>query len=171
MYFDKKEKNIKNSKSQFRISLSKDKKRKIIHYLNSINLNIKIDDFFNLLKKAIYYREYSKFIFTKSIDLIFENIKSFAKNKKITQNDLSYLEINDFLSAFYSIDVEKFTDKLKRSIDINKKKYLKNMDIIVPSVILSPKDLFFFEDSFLKGNFITNNIISGKSQFYSSLRI
>ena len=82
---------------------------------------------------------------------------------------MSYLEINDFLSAFYSIDVEKFTDKLKRSIDINKKRYLKNMDIIVPSVILSPKDLFFFEDNLLKGNFITSNIISGKSQFYSSL--
>ena len=40
-----------------------------------------VDYFFNYLKDAIASREYSKFIFTKNVDLILKKISSTAKKK------------------------------------------------------------------------------------------
>ena len=36
----------------------------------------------DFIKDSIIQREYSKFVFSKSIDLIFKNLKIFAKNTK-----------------------------------------------------------------------------------------
>ena len=51
------------------------------------------------MEKSIKAREYSKFIFTKSINIILEKIKQFSRNLKISLFDMEYLTIKEIISA------------------------------------------------------------------------
>ena len=52
----------------FKLTISK--KKNIADVLEKNNIKITVDKFFDYLKNAIASREYSKFIFTKNVDLI-----------------------------------------------------------------------------------------------------
>jgi len=65
------------------------------------------------IKTSIENREYAKFIFSKSIDLIFKNLRDFGRKSNITRDDLSFLKINYFLEAYFNLSLESFTIKLK----------------------------------------------------------
>ena len=58
-------------------------KKRIQKFLNSLSMNLTLAEFISFLKKGIQYREYSKFIFTKSIDHIFDEIKYLSKRNNI----------------------------------------------------------------------------------------
>ena len=57
------------------------KRKKIAKVLKRNNIRMTVDYFFNYLKDAITSREYSKFIFTKNVDLILK--KFLVQRKKI----------------------------------------------------------------------------------------
>ena len=54
-----------------------------------------VDNFFNYLKNAIASREYSKFIFTKNVDLILKKISDIAKKNELSKKQISFCEVND----------------------------------------------------------------------------
>ena len=67
-------------KSNKRFTFNKKQKEKINKFIKKTKIYDNFDELINFIKKSIKYREYSKFIFTKSIDLVFENIEKFGKN-------------------------------------------------------------------------------------------
>ena len=69
---------------------------------------------FEFAKKSINYREYSKLIFTKSIDEIFKNLIKLSNEIKIPRKDLEYISIKNVLNFYSNVDVEK----LKKIISI-----------------------------------------------------
>ena len=168
LYFDKK-KLTKVIPKKFKFKFNEYNKKKIKNFLKEIGVNQSIDKFLKFIQNGIFYREYSKFVFSKSIDLIFQNLKIFAKKYKIDEKDLSYVKINDFLEAYFSIDNQFIVKKIKDSIITNKANYLKNAEITLPSIILKPEDLYINEQSDSLGNFITTETVSGKVKFYDSL--
>jgi hypothetical protein len=82
--------------------------------------NFKFKDFkglLNFIKKSIFWREYSKFIFTKSIDQIFLTLKNFARKNQLSVSQLAFTDINYYLALK--------SDKLSKK---NKNKFLKEIE-------------------------------------------
>ena len=60
--------------------MTKNEKIKINKFLNKIKVNINSNQLFEISDKSIYYREYSKYIFSKVIDKIFSNLIKLGKD-------------------------------------------------------------------------------------------
>ena len=69
------------------------------------------DYFFNYLRDAITSREYSKFIFTKNVDLILKKISSTAKKNRLSKKQISFCEVNDVIKINKN---SSFRKKLKK---------------------------------------------------------
>jgi phosphohistidine swiveling domain-containing protein len=172
-YFDKKlfknkffsnQKNI-SKKNKFSIN-SKTKKE-----IKNLNIYKNSNELFNFIKQSISYREYSKFVFTKSIDFIFENMSIFGKKYGISNDDLSYVKIEKILDMHFNISNYNTIDNLKKHISENKKEYNANKDILLPDVIKSSKNLYIQYKNFEKINFISNKLITTKVIDYNKADI
>ena len=130
------------------------------------NINININKFLNIAKKAIKQREDFKLIFSKGIDKIFENLISIGKEMKISRDDLQYLSILDFKEKYQNLDINKLSHILKKNIRQNKKDFKILRYINLPDVITDSNNVYCFEKSQAKGNFITNKVITGKILVY-----
>tara|TARA_B100000989_G_scaffold21727_1_gene14254 strand:- start:19786 stop:22083 length:2298 start_codon:yes stop_codon:yes gene_type:complete len=156
-----------NNKNKFkdqnaRFIFSKKQNEFIQNFLEENKFDINYKKFINFLKKSIYSREYSKFIFTKCIDLVFKELIEFGKKYKITRNDLSFVNINSILNLHDNLDSISVINDLKEKIKKNKKIYKNNSLIHLPETITTIKDLYVSEKNILGGNFITQKVISGK---------
>lgn len=167
-----------NYKSEFKnyfSSISKNKIPKVKHFIfskrqkkmiNQFILKNKIyknfEDLISFIKKSIKLREYSKFIFTKNIDLIFDNLQRFGKKFNIKINDLSYIKIHKILDLYFNLSNFKSIENIKKHINDNKIEYFNNKYINLPQVILEPADLFIQKNNEIKINFISNKKIISK---------
>jgi phosphohistidine swiveling domain-containing protein len=120
----------------------------------------------DFIKDSIIQREYSKFVFSKSIDLIFKNLKIFAKKYKIPFNDLSYLKIDKILDLYFNLSNYNTIENIKSHIKENKKEFNLNKNIALPDVITSSKDLFIQHRTTSELNFISNKTINAKILIY-----
>ena len=164
-------KNIKNSKKKKKenhFNFTDDHIKKINRKLKQNNLDINASQLIKFIKDSIELREYSKFIFTKSIDLIFENLEKFGKKYHINKYDLSYLNINTILDLHYNLDVGETIKSLKIEISQNKKKYKINAQILLPEIITDEKSLYLYKSTETKINFITNEKTSGELIKYNN---
>lgn len=149
-----------------KIKLKKGNKTKILinNYkkINSLGIYKNSTQLIKFIKESIQFREYSKFVFSKSIDLIFENLKKFGKKYKISTDDTSYININKILNMYFNLSNFKTIPNLKNHIKENKKEYLSNKNIILPDVIKNGRNLFIQELGQDKINYISNKIVSDK---------
>ena len=79
---------IKNKKNNLNIKQKKFKfSKNILSKINSLlkknNISLSSDELLDYFKKSISSREYAKFIFTKGISVILQNIKIFAKKTNL----------------------------------------------------------------------------------------
>ena len=123
------------------------------------------------IEKSIKYREYSKFIFSKSIDLIFKNLETFGKKFSIKKEELSYLKIIEILDLYFNLSDNESIKNIKKHIKENKKEYTKNKVINLPDIILTGKDLYVRKRINLKINFISNRIVIGKILNFKKLKL
>ena len=84
--------------------LSKSLNNKISKLFKKEKLEINFEEFLKLLQKSIEYREYSKFIFSKSINSVFENLIKFTKKLNITKKVKLHLR----LALFYRYTPQKY---------------------------------------------------------------
>lgn len=120
------------------------------------------NEFMKFIKDAIKQREYSKFVFSKSIDLIFQNLTYFGKKYDISIDDLSFVKINKVLDMYFNLSNYSTISNLKKHIEENKKEYLENKIINLPDLIKSPRDLYVRVIKSEKINFISNKKITAK---------
>ena len=160
LYFGNTKKNYKTNNKSFKFSTKQ--KVKIENFIKKIKIYNNFDELINFIKNSIKYRELSKFIFSKSIDLIFENLEKFGKKYDIPKKELSYLDIQKILSMYYNYSNFKSILSLKENISHNKKEYNKNLNINLPDIITDGKDLFIQKSQKTKINFISNKMINSK---------
>ena len=158
IYFNNK-KNFNYNSVKF--SFSAKQKKFIKDFIKKNYLKFSCDQLIQFLKNSIFLREHSKFIFTKSIDLVFRNLILFGKKYGISRDELSYLDINTILKLHDNLDSISIISELKDKIKKNKNIYNKNSSIHLPETITSVKDLYVSEKNILGGNFITQKKISG----------
>ena len=170
----------KNYKENFKIYFGKSLKKKVKIKKNNFSILKKLPhslvykskkEMINFVKDSIIQREYSKFVFSKSIDLIFKNLKIFAKKYKIPLNDLSYLKIDKILDLYFNISNYNTIENIKSHIKENKKEFNLNKNISLPDVITSSKDLFIQHRTRSELNFISNKSINSKILIYKDGKV
>ncbi len=160
LYFGKTKENYRIKKKSFKFSSKQ--KAKIENFIKRTKIYNNFDELINFIKDSIKYREFSKFIFSKSIDLIFENLEKFGKKYGIKKKELSYLDIQKILSMYYNYSNFKSILNIKENINQNQKEYNKNLKINLPDIITDGKDLFIQKSQKTKINFISNKMINSK---------
>ena len=114
-------------------------------------------------------REFSKYLFTKYIDLIFENLIKLSKKMNIDRNDLDYISIKTILDSYNNLSIERLENILKEEIKKSKKMFSITKAIKLPEVIKNEDDVFLFEQITKSGNFITEKSITTKKYFLKNL--
>ncbi len=157
-YFGHKSKYIVEKKVKFKGF----HKARIINNLLRLNYGINLSEFLKFSKNSIYWREKSKFIFTKGINEIFINLISLGKEIKISRSDLQFLDIKNILNYFSKLENQKLKETLLEEIKKNKKELQILKQIKLPDFIKSYQDIYSFYEAKTKINFITNNNCAGK---------
>ena len=142
-------------------TFSLQQKTKIEIFLKKEKLNINFVEFISFLKKSIQLREYSKYIFTKSIDMVFINLKLFAKRFNLKEDDLPFLKINKILKMYNNYTTFKNIPDLKKEIAYNKNEFIYNNSIKLPEIITDRLDLFIIRNQ-SKINFVGSKKSTGK---------
>mgnify|MGYP001162831614 CR=1 FL=1 len=166
-YFNTKDKNIRK---KIKFNFSKAQISKINNFLKKNKLEMNASELDKFIRKSIYNREYAKFIFTKSINLIFQNLIEFGKKYRICRDDLSYVDINTILNFHCSLDVENIVKKIKEEIKSQKKVYKLNSMIRLPETITSSNDLYLFHKNVKNGNYVTQNKITSRFVHYKNIK-
>ena len=162
-YIKKNKNKIKRIK---KFSISKSSQRKINKFLiNNFNFKISSDELFKYIKDSIKFREYSKFVFTKSIDLIFEEVKKLGKRLKIDKENLPHINIKLIKEFYYTLNADELSEYLNQDIKQNIRNYNFNNNIKSPEVIINKKDVFEFEENSNKPNFFGNNSVIAKTNY------
>ena len=168
-YFPKKI-NIINKMKPIPFKLNKEQLSKIKKLFKKNNFLLQPEEFFKFAKKSIELREWGKFIFTKSIDQIFNNLELLGKEVDIPQTDLNYISINTILRYNSNLDQNRIKNLLKKEILENKTSMKVLNQIKLPDLITSTNDVNFFYLDKVRGNFITNKSIYGKIKPYENIK-
>ena len=145
--------------------------KKIQKPLKRLGIYKNANEFIKFINDAIKQREYSKFVFSKSIDLIFQNLTNFGKKYDISTDDLSYVKINKILDMYFNLSNYPTISNLKKHIKENKKEYLANKIINLPDIIKSPRDLYVRVIKSEKINFISNKKVIAKVIVYDKNKV
>ena len=156
-YFNKYKKNIKKKKFTF----NRNHIQKIEIELKKNRIDIKARKLLSFIKKGIELREYTKYIFTQSLDYIFSQILLIAKRNKISRQDIAYLKINNILDLFNNVDHRHVNSIFKEEIKKNKDIFKFNKLVKLPDNIIKLQDLYYFNLSDTKINFVTKKVFSG----------
>ena len=142
----------------------KDQIKKIDILLKKNNFdNLKFVDLLNYIRRSIVGREYSKFIFTRSVSEILEWIVNYAKNIGLTREQISHVPIDVILKNFKLKDNKLF--KKKQLLNIYKKNEKKNKIsamIRLPQLLIDPAGTFVVPFQVSYPNFITNKKITSE---------
>lgn len=159
-YFPKNIKKEKKVIKEFKLTLKQ--KKEVNKTFKTHRLKMDCAHFFKFARNSIYFREYAKLIFTKSIDEVFKNLIKFSKEVGITRTDLENLSIKNFLNFYSNVDIEKLKKILKKEISKNKKNY-KILNLIeFPEFIRDDRDLYYNEQKSKTGNYITTKTTNGE---------
>ena len=159
-YFNKSKK--ENIKLKYKKFIFSEKNLNAINkLLKKNNLSIDAQNLIDFIKKSIQLREYSKFVFTKSIDQIFYNLKALFKRLNISKNDIKFLSIQTIKNLFYSLDHDDLKETFLKEISKLKLQFYKNRFIKLPANIFHENDIYCFKLEKDEPNFISNkNVIS-----------
>lgn len=140
----------------------KDKIIKINKLFKKNSLDFTFEQFINFAKNSIEQREYTKLVFTKSIDEIFVNLKNLANEIGMDIEKFQHLDIDIILKSFNNIEQERLRKTISRNIAINEKSYKFSQFILSPDVITDKKDFYFFQNFNCRENYISKKTQIGE---------
>lgn len=143
-------------KNEFKLSLSQ--MQKIEELLEKQGLSHDVVGLFSFMKSAIEGREYSKFIFTKTLSDILSLLNKYGMANNISSEDLAFLDIKDLIKTYSSS--YNVQEDVEFSIERCKKKYAITEKIILPPIIASSDQIESFDLLEEHPNFITKNKIT-----------
>ena len=144
------------------LNFNNKEKKNMSNELIKMGLNIKVDTLLDFIIRSIEAREYSKFLFSRNISEALSLICDVGNNYGFSRSELSYLEIETLLTLDSFRDKSELVSSLNKKIDINRKKHLKNQQIIMPSLIFSDKDVEIIEHFQSRANYITSKKVIGQ---------
>ena len=152
LYFDW-EKSVSAPETSSPFSFTLPQMRELTNLLDTHGLQLDPGELFDFLEAGIELRESAKFRFTRNLSDVLELIAKYGHDLGISRDDLSYCDINVFKELHITADYP--SDVLLRSIENGKKGYEETLATSLPSLIVSPEDVWAFESPEASPNFIT----------------
>lgn len=122
----------------------------------------------NFIKEVIEGREYSKFIFSRSVSEILSLLVKAGEKFNISREDLAFLDIKILEASAGLENTHQLISILRENIERNKKDYTYTTLVKLPPVIIAPEQVFYY---FLTGeepSFITMGRVCGKPEMVDS---
>jgi len=143
-------------------TLSFKSKLRLVKFINSNFKGLNVKSFLSFLKNAIENREYSKFIFTRSIDMIFKELKYLSRRHKINLEKMTNLNIKIIKDLYYNLNNRDIKNILEQNIKSNYEDFKINKLIELPAVIINPENIYYFEQDISTPNFFGTKKIDAK---------
>ncbi|MBF0587960.1 MAG: phosphoenolpyruvate synthase [Magnetococcales bacterium] len=122
-------------------------------------LNHDIIGLFEFIKEAIEGREFSKFIFTRTVSDVLRLLESFGTLYGFSREDLSYADIETIYALYSSSRDPK--QILQAAIERGRTEHAVTKQITLPPLIFNERDIYAFELASQEPNFITSGIAYG----------
>jgi glutamine kinase len=152
--------NIIKSSNFTKSKIFKFKIKNLDKILESSDIQIEQDEFYNFIINSIVMREELKFEFTHNLSDALELIAESSSELGLFRDDISYLEIGTILSSYKKFTKNELKSFLKKQIPKNKFKFQINTKITLPSIISSERDFEIIQYHTAKPNYITEKTIS-----------
>lgn len=148
-------------RANFKISI--EQMEKIREYLTTFGLSDDVLALFKFLKGAIEGREYSKFVFTRSLSYALKLIQELGEEYGYSREDMAYLDV-EVIKSLYTSERD-VGEALRRSIEEGKQRYQETLGISMPPVVCSERDCYYFYLGESVPNYITLNTATGPVKF------
>jgi glutamine kinase len=145
---------------EFKFSNDQIKKIEALILKNKLKTNAK--NLIKFIREAIEGREYTKFIFTKSLSKVLQLTEKFGLKFGIQKEDLAYLDIQKILNLYSTLDHRNVVDILNYDINKNKEFYKYTKAVRLPNLIVDAKDIYRFHLEIDEANYVTLKSISGQ---------
>tara|TARA_B100001741_G_scaffold96146_2_gene78756 strand:+ start:25 stop:2433 length:2409 start_codon:yes stop_codon:yes gene_type:complete len=149
---------IDENNAEFELSRKQEAEIKVL--LQEHGFSIGPEFLFDYIRRSIQAREYSKFVFTKSLNYILELLEEWGNNHNISKEELSFINFSELIEKNKTSDHVECMEIIHASIKQAKKNYEITERILLPSLITEVSDLFVVPLLIGEPNFITNKIIS-----------
>lgn len=147
-------------------ALTLDQLRRIELLLKDHRLDHDILGLFDFIKGAIEGREYSKFIFTRSVSDVLSMLTRYGREMGFTPDDMSYLDITVIPRLYASCDDPRsvFADSIAKG----RAKHDITRRLVLPPLLTRPDQVWRFEAPETQPNFVTQKRARGLVVFSSS---
>ena len=150
--FSKEKDEIPNKEAVFIFTKKQCDKIEIL--LKKHNFNCNFESFISFIKEAIEGREYSKFIFTKTLSEIIELIAIFGEEHGYSREDMSHINIKEVLKMLTNTNIN-IKDTLAKIINNGKEKERQSLNVVLPTLIWNEKQVYEFYHFKNEPNYVT----------------
>ena len=130
--------------------------------------NFNADNFLEYVYEAIVAREYSKFVFTRSISDILELVANFAKKNGLSRNEISHVPINTILDIGLSSNGDSIENRLRSISEKESMEHETSVSIRLPQILTDPEGVHVIPFQVSHPNFITQKKIIAPCVILSS---
>lgn len=135
---------------------------KIQTELEQNGLEVNSAQLMQFIREAIEGREYLKFVFTKSVSEILRLIGQLGKRLDISKEDMAHLDIRLIMQLYVDLYYDELVKVIKPNIEMNKKQFACGKVIKLPSIILKPEDIYYYQLLEEEPNYITMKSIQAE---------
>lgn len=121
--------------------------------------DINADNILYFIKTSTEAREYSKFVFSKTLSNILKLINDFIDIYNISNEEGAHLDFKIFNEIYSQLKLLPLKDIILENIKNNKKNYQINLKLNLPQVILNSNEIYEFEYINTKPTFISKKKI------------
>jgi glutamine kinase len=141
-----------------RFALSIEQLRRIEQLLKEHELDIDVLSLIEFIKAGVEGREYSKFVFTRSLSEALSLIRQLGEEHGLSAEDCAFLNY-DAIRMLYS-ESGSVRETLLESVAHGRERYALTRKLVLPPIIASPDDVFAFHLPPSRPNFITRKSVT-----------
>jgi adenylylsulfate kinase-like enzyme/phosphohistidine swiveling domain-containing protein len=141
-----------------RFALSIEQLRRIEELLKQHELDIDVLSLIEFIKAGIEGREYSKFVFTRSLSDALSLIRQLGEDHGLSAEDCAFLNY-DAIRTLYS-ESAPVRESLLESVVHGRERHALTRNLVLPPIIASPDEVFAFHLPPSQPNFITRKSIT-----------
>ena len=155
-----------NEKRKYKFNLSAAKKIKINQIIEENRIeNFDVNNLLQYCEKAIKGREYAKFVFTKTLSRLIENIANFGENNGLSREDMSHIPISYLIKHLSYSSSKNLYEELKNISKINSYKHKISSAIRLPQILHDLPGIYIIPFQVSHPNFITHKKIEAYKIF------
>lgn len=126
----------------------------------ALELELSWDELARFLRASIEGREFSKFVFTRSVSVALEALAEFGARYGLSREDLAHLEIRELLRLREAPSVERgLGDLLQARAHEGRDAFARAQATCLPGHITTVADFLCFEQAPARANFITRKSV------------